>query len=124
MNPAAITDLTPTLTFVITCCTLLTIIAGFTVGMFNRFRKNMANDTRVIIQQENVPLIKSQDDMKKQIGSLKEGVDAATELATKVHSDLNGKDGLFARISYIEAVNGVKRLEPVGTVHPEAGGAD
>lgn len=114
---ATVTDLTPTLTFIITCCTLLTIIAGFTIGMFNRFRKNMAADTEVIVQKALLPTTKRLGDMQNQIAALSDGVHAATELSLKHESDLSGKDGVFSRLSHLEGILNIKRIEPVSTVH-------
>lgn len=114
-------DFTPALTFAVTCCTLLGIIAVFTNNQFTRFRKNMAADTRTIVKEENKPLIESLAQTNLQIEHLTEGLASAKDMANRAHADLNGRDGLFARVAYIEALNGVKRTEPVGTVHNEVG---
>lgn len=110
-------DLTPTVTFIISLWTLAALVAAFTVGMFNRFRKNMATDTRVIVQQENQPIIQAQAEMKAQITHLSEGLTATSELAIKHEEDLSGKDGLFSRVAHIEGVLSIKRIEPPGTMH-------
>lgn len=113
----SVSDLTPTVTFVISLWTLAALVAAFTVGMFNRFRKNMAADTKSIVQAENAPIIASQNDMKAQISHLSEGLTATSELAIKHEEDLSGKDGLFSRVAHIEGVLSIKRIEPPGTVH-------
>ena len=110
-------EITPTITFVISLWTLAALVAAFTVGMFNRFRKNMAADTRSIVQQENQPIIQAQSDMKAEIKTLNEGLHAASELAIKHEEDLSGKDGLFSRVAHIEGILSIKRIEPPSTVH-------
>lgn len=117
MGILALTDLTPTVTFVISLWTLAALVAAFTVGMFNRFRKNMAADTRAIVQQEAQPIIQKQSEMTAKITALSEGLHATSELAIKHEEDLSGKDGLFSRVSHIEGVLSIKRIEPPGTVH-------
>jgi hypothetical protein len=110
-------EITPTITFVISLWTLAALVAAFTVGMFNRFRKNMATDTRSIVQQENAPMIQKQNEMSNQIAHLSEGLTATSELAIKHEEDLSGKDGLFSRMAHIEGVLSIKRIEPPSTVH-------
>lgn len=111
---AAFTDLTPTVTFVISLWTLAALVAAFTVGMFNRFRKNMATDTQMIVQKELLPTAKSLEAMKKQMENFSEGLHAATELSMKHEGDLSGKDGLFSRVAHIEGPSASSELSRQG----------